>query len=90
MADPPVPRLPRERRPYLRGVPKRGLGGDHDRWRTRSSLYGRWQEWEAETGATILSELASLRARPHVITKNAGRSDRAIAAAFGLSDTGWR
>jgi hypothetical protein len=51
-------------------------------------LYGHWQEWEAETGATILSELASLRARPHAITKNAGRSDRAIAAAFGLSDTG--
>jgi hypothetical protein len=54
-----------------------------------AGLYDRWQEWEAETGATILSELAGQRARPRALGKDVGRSDRAIAAAFGLSRIGW-
>lgn len=53
-------------------------------------LYARWQEWEAETGATILSELSRQRADPRLIGKDAPRAEQGIAAAFGLNSRGWR
>lgn len=48
------------------------------------SLYADWTEWEAETGATYLSEMSRRRSRPRVLSRNARPADRAIAAAFGL------
>jgi len=53
-------------------------------------LYARWQEWEAETGATILSEMGRRRTDPRLISKDASPSERGIAATFGLSTDGWR
>jgi hypothetical protein len=53
-------------------------------------LYTRWQEWEAETGATILSELSGQRPDPRVITNQPQQAERGIASAFGLTWDGWR
>jgi hypothetical protein len=53
-------------------------------------LYARWQEWEAETGATILSELSRQRPDPRLITRDSTQAQRGIAATFGLSSGGWR
>lgn len=53
----------------------------------RPTLYDRWQEWEAETGAMILSEWVGLptgSASLHAGT----RAERAIARAFG-GRSGW-
>lgn len=53
----------------------------------QQTLYDRWQEWEAETGATILSEWVGVSADPASL--HAGtRAERAIARAFGGGD-GW-
>lgn len=53
----------------------------------QQTLYDRWQEWEAETGATILSEWVSAPADPASL--HAGtRAERAIARAFG-GGGGW-
>jgi hypothetical protein len=60
------------------------MDGEHD------GLYTRWQEWEAETAATILSELSAQRADPRLIPKDPQQADRSIAAAFGLIRDGWR
>lgn len=56
----------------------------------QDGLYARWQEWEAETGATILSELSRQRAHPEWVARAAPTADRGIAAAFGLAEDGWR
>lgn len=54
-----------------------------------SGLYSHWQEWEAETGATILSELMRERRRPNELAPSAATDELGIAGAFGLSPKEW-
>jgi hypothetical protein len=60
-------------------------GGDRD-----DGPYSGWQEWEAETGATILSGMARARPRPDRLPMSARPAEQGIAAAFGLVPGGWR
>jgi hypothetical protein len=53
-------------------------------------LYARWQEWEAETAATVLSGMSRQRISPRMLAKDAPAADRGIAGVFGLTDGGWR
>jgi hypothetical protein len=57
--------------------------------RRQPNLYSDWQEWEAEAGATILSDMSRRRPNPRMITRNAEQAELGIAAAFGLSTDGW-
>lgn len=53
------------------------------------TLYDRWQEWEAETGAAILAEWAADRSVAGAVptaTSGASAAERAIARAFGGGD----
>jgi hypothetical protein len=54
------------------------------------NLYSDQQEWEAETGATVLSEMSAERPRPHLLSRQSRSAERGIAAAFGLAPDGWR
>ena len=49
-------------------------------------VYDRWQEWEAETGATILCEAASASVRPPCEPDWEG-TERRMDLAFG--DDSW-
>lgn len=51
-------------------------------------LYARWQEWEAEVGATVLSALSQERSRPGHLAADDSEDARALAGAFGLSEGG--
>lgn len=58
---------------------------------TSYGLYSDWQEWEAETGATVLSELAGRPAHPRLISRRGSTPGDGLAASFGLTnDGGWR
>lgn len=75
-------------RPLLCGELFAGTGtaGQHTAGQP-PTLYDRWQEWEAETGAIILSEWVGVSADPASL--HAGtRAERAIARAFG-GGGGW-
>lgn len=60
-------------------------GGDGE-----DGLYAGWQEWEAETGATILSGMSRERRRPDRLPTSVRPAEQGIAAAFGLVAGGWR
>lgn len=53
-------------------------------------LYANWQEWEAETGATILSELTQTRSRSRATARAHSAADQGLGAAFGLTNSDWR
>ncbi|MGH3897599.1 MAG: hypothetical protein ACRDTA_04975 [Pseudonocardiaceae bacterium] len=53
----------------------------------QQTLYDRWQEWEAETGATILSEWVGVPADSPSL-RHGTRAERAIARALG-GRRGW-
>jgi hypothetical protein len=53
----------------------------------RQTLYDRWQEWEAETGATILSEWVTVPAGAASLHADT-TAERAIIRAFG-DTSGW-
>ncbi len=53
-------------------------------------LYSDWQEWEAETGATVLSELSRQPADPRLLARDTPAPEGGLAAAFGLIREGWR
>ncbi|WP_051342555.1 hypothetical protein [Pseudonocardia spinosispora] len=75
---------------HLEGAEMLTCGALDEATRPGDGLYSRWKEWEAETGATILSELTRRRADPRLITKASPQAEQGIAAAFGLSTSGWR
>ena len=53
-----------------------------------TSLYARWQEWEAETGATILSESAFARSSPPGYAPRTN-AERRLDAALGGDAWDW-
>lgn len=57
---------------------------------TEAGLYSDVQEWEAETGATILSELSRRPGHPRWLPRNSPTAERGLAAAFGLTDGNWK
>ncbi|MGH3628732.1 MAG: hypothetical protein ACRDRL_15025 [Sciscionella sp.] len=48
-------------------------------------MYSDWREWEAETGARILSTMSRARARPNMLPTKPGSAEHGIAAAFGFT-----
>jgi hypothetical protein len=57
---------------------------------TGGELYSDWQEWEAEAGATVLSELSRQPAHPRLVSRDTPSPEGGLAAAFGLIRDGWR
>ena len=55
-----------------------------------AGLYAAWQEWEAETGATILSEFARHPPHPRWVQRSAAAHENGLAATFGLTTGRWR
>lgn len=51
-------------------------------------LYARWQEWEAEVGATFLSALSQERRRPGSFSGDDADNTQPLAGAFGLPEGG--
>jgi hypothetical protein len=74
-------------RDHLDGQESLSCGGAED---DSAGLYAAWQEWEAETGATILSEFARQPPHPRWVQRSAAAHENGLAATFGLTTGRWR
>lgn len=74
-------------RDHLDGQESLSCGGSED---AGGGLYTAWQEWEAETGASILSTLARQPPHPRWVQRSAAAHENGLAATFGLTTGRWR
>lgn len=66
------------------------LSADDGPDRADRGHYADTREWEAEFGATILSEMSRVCRRPDRLNGVTGAAERGIAAAFCLAPGSWR
>jgi hypothetical protein len=52
---------------------------------SQRGMYTDWREWEAETGARILSTMSRARAQPNMLPARPRSAEHGIAAAFGFT-----
>lgn len=75
-------------RGHLDGADQLTCGSAADHAPRSDGLYARWQEWEAEVGATFLSALSQERRRPGSFGGDDAADAQPLAGAFGLSQGG--